>query len=82
MKASKLKELTDEELTQRERDLVEQLFRPRFQHATGQLDNPLSIRNIRKDIARIKTVLRERELSQKGKIHKSKNANRKKSSPE
>ena len=82
MKASKLRELTDEELTQRERDLVEQLFRPRFQHATGQLDNPLSIRNIRKDIARIKTILRERKLSQKGKIHKSKNANRKKSSPE
>lgn len=82
MKASKLRELTDEELTQRERDLVEQLFRPRFQHAAGQLDNPLSIRNIRKDIARIKTILRERELEQKGKIHKSKKANRKKNSPE
>ncbi|MFB0518320.1 MAG: 50S ribosomal protein L29 [Acidobacteriota bacterium] len=82
MKSSKLRELTDEELAQRERDLVEQLFRPRFQHATGQLDNPMSIRNIRKDIARIKTVLRERELSQKGKIHRSKKANRKKSSPE
>ncbi|TKJ34913.1 50S ribosomal protein L29 [bacterium (candidate division B38) B3_B38] len=68
MKPSKLREFTDEELVRRERDLVEQLFRPRFQHATGQLDNPLSLRNIRRDIARIKTILRDRELSQKGKI--------------
>ena len=68
MKASKLIELTDEELVQRERDLVEQLFRLRFQHATGQLDSPITIRNIRKDIARIMTILRERKLSQKGKI--------------
>jgi len=67
MKPSKLRELTDEELVQRESDLAEQLFRLRFQHATGQLDNPMSIRNIRRDIARIKTVLQERELSQKGK---------------
>ena len=67
MKASKLVELSDEELAQRERDLVEQLFRLRFQHATGQLDSPVTIRNIRRDIARIKTILEERELSQKGK---------------
>ncbi len=79
MKPSKLRELTDEELAQRERDLVEQLFRPRFQHATGQLDNPMSIRNVRRDIARIKTILRERELAQKGEVHKSKKAKRKKS---
>ncbi len=79
MKPSKLRELTDEELAQRERDLVEQLFRPRFQHATGQLDNPMSIRNVRRDIARIKTILRERELAQKSEVHKSKKAKRKKS---
>ena len=68
MKSSKLRELSEEELIQRERDLVEQLFRLRFQHATGQLDNPVNIRNIRRDIARIKTILREREPSQQGKI--------------
>jgi len=65
MKPSKLRELTDDELAQRERDLVEQLFRLRFQHATGQLDNPVSMRNIRRDIARIKTILSEREPSRK-----------------
>ncbi len=82
MKPGKLRELTDEELVQRERDLTEQLFRLRFQHATGQLDNPVSMRNIRRDVARIKTVLRERELSQQVKIPSPKRANREKSSPE
>ncbi|MBC7343425.1 MAG: 50S ribosomal protein L29 [Clostridia bacterium] len=45
-------------------DLKEELFNLRFQMATGQLDNPLRIREVRRDIARVKTVLRERELKE------------------
>ena len=44
-------------------DLKSELFKLRFQHATNQLDNPMRLREVRKSIARIKTVLRERELN-------------------
>ncbi|SHF09411.1 LSU ribosomal protein L29P [Caldanaerobius fijiensis DSM 17918] len=62
MKANELRELSDAELNRKLRDLKEELFNLRFQMVTGQLDNPMRIRLIRKDIARIKTILREREL--------------------
>lgn len=64
MKAIKLRELTDEELNKKVRDYKEELFNLRFQLATGQLDNPKRIRDVRKNIARCKTVLRQREIAQ------------------
>jgi large subunit ribosomal protein L29 len=65
MKASKLRDMTPEDLTTEERDLRAQLFRLRFQAATGQLESAPRMRNVRRDIARIKTILREMELGQK-----------------
>lgn len=61
-KVKELRELTDEELERELIDLKDELFRLRFQLATGQLDNPLRIREVRRSFARAKTVVREREL--------------------
>lgn len=63
MKAKDLKARSTEELENELTSLKEELFNLRFQHATGQLDNPLRIREVKRDYARIKTVLRERELN-------------------
>jgi large subunit ribosomal protein L29 len=60
MKARELRELSEEELQNKERDLADQLFKLRFQHSLGQLENAMKLRNIRHDIARIKTVLKEK----------------------
>ena len=60
MKADKVREMSAEELTARERELSEQLFKLRFQKSIGQLDNALKIRETRRDIARVKTVLRQK----------------------
>ncbi|HET6899937.1 MAG TPA: 50S ribosomal protein L29 [Vicinamibacteria bacterium] len=60
MKADKVREMSAEELTAKERELSEQLFKLRFQKSIGQLDNALKIRETRRDIARVKTVLRQR----------------------
>ena len=57
-----LRELTDEELAERLRESKEELFNLRFQMATGQLDNNRRLRTVRHEIARIYTILREREL--------------------
>ncbi|HOJ57129.1 MAG TPA: 50S ribosomal protein L29 [Bacillota bacterium] len=62
MKAREIRELSTDELNLRLDSLKEELFNLRFQVATGQLDNPMRIRQVRKDIARVKTVLRQREL--------------------
>lgn len=62
MRASELQNLTIQELDQKLLDFKAELFNLRFQLATGQLDNPMRIKAVRKDIARIKTVVREREL--------------------
>lgn len=62
MKASEIRARSTEELNNELASLKEELFNLRFQHATGQLDNPLRIKEVKKDYARIKTVLREREL--------------------
>ncbi|WP_438435312.1 50S ribosomal protein L29 [Gorillibacterium sp. sgz500922] len=62
MKASDLRNLTSAEIEQKMAGFKEELFNLRFQLATGQLDNPTQIRNVRKEIARAKTILREREL--------------------
>ena len=61
MKADKVREMSDDELRTRERELQEQLFRLRFQKSLGQLDNALKIRETRRDIARVKTVLRQKK---------------------
>ncbi|HCY49058.1 MAG TPA: 50S ribosomal protein L29 [Clostridiales bacterium] len=62
MKASEVRELNTVELEAKLADLKKELFNLRLSHATGQLTNPLALANVKKDIARIKTVLREREL--------------------
>ncbi|CAM4126800.1 50S ribosomal protein L29 [Kibdelosporangium persicum] len=60
--ASEMRELTEEELVLRLREAKEELFNLRFQMATGQLDNNRRLRTVRRDIAKIYTVMREREL--------------------
>ena len=61
MKPSKVREMGTEELKTKEGELQEQLFRLRFQKSLGQLDNALKIRETRRDIARVKTVLRQKQ---------------------
>jgi len=63
MKAREIKELTAEELLKRERELKEEIFNLRFQHSTGQLDNTARLKQIKKDIARVETVLRQKALN-------------------
>lgn len=62
MKAKEFRNLTTAEIEQKVGSLKEELFNLRFQLATGQLDNPIRIREVRRSIAKAKTVLREREL--------------------
>ena len=62
MAAEELRDLGDLELDERIDELKEELLRLRFQHATGQLDNPHRIGQVRRDVARAMTVRREREL--------------------
>lgn len=61
MKAKEIRTQSTQELQNELTNLKEELFNLRFQHATGQLENPLRIRQVRKDYARVKTILRERE---------------------
>ena len=63
MKPNKVREMSEVELNNELSNLKAELFRLRFQSATSQLDNPLQIKAVRKDIARIKTVLREKEIA-------------------
>ena len=60
MKIGELRNKTDNELESRERELTEQLFKLRFQRATGRMENPMKIREVRREIARIKTLLNEK----------------------
>ncbi|MHB1394274.1 MAG: 50S ribosomal protein L29 [Clostridia bacterium] len=62
MKANKVRDLSVKELEQKLVELKGELFNLRFQMATGQLENPIRVRDVRKSIARIKTILREKEL--------------------
>ncbi len=62
MKAQALRELTEDELQQKEREFAEELFNLRFQLATGQIEKVSRIAAVRRDIARVKTILRERQL--------------------
>jgi large subunit ribosomal protein L29 len=65
VKASKLRDLSSNELVDRVSELKSELFNLRFQQATGQLQNPIRLNQCRKDIARVKTIIRERELDLK-----------------
>lgn len=62
MKVKELRELTDAELGKNLDDSKDELFKLRFQMATGQLDNPMKLQEVRRKIARVKTIIREREL--------------------
>jgi large subunit ribosomal protein L29 len=63
MKANKFREMTNDALAAQEKELKSELFNLRFQSATGQLANPQRINDCKKDIARVKTIIRERELA-------------------
>jgi large subunit ribosomal protein L29 len=62
MKASEIREKTQSELDKELKELKSELFKLRFQLATNQLENPMRIKEVKKSIARVKTVMREREL--------------------
>ena len=64
MKATEIRKMSVEELSTKLNDLKKDLFMLRMQHATNHLDNPIKISNVRRDIARVKTVLREKQLGQ------------------
>ena len=64
MKASEIRSLSVDELQSKLVDLKKDLFMLRMQHATNHLDNPVKISAVRRDIARVKTVIREKELEQ------------------
>ena len=64
VKINEIRDLTEMELNQKLDELKAELFNLRFQHATNQLDNPKVITEVKRTIAKIKTILRERELAQ------------------
>jgi large subunit ribosomal protein L29 len=65
VKANNYRDLTSAELNEKVSELKEELFNLRFQLATGQLENPMRLREVRKNIARTKTAIREKELQGK-----------------
>ena len=62
MKANKVRDLSSLELEKELSELKTELFKLRFQLATNQLDNPMKVKTVKKDIARVKTIIRERQL--------------------
>jgi large subunit ribosomal protein L29 len=63
MKLDKIRNMSQAELATEELKLKKELFNLRFQHVTGQLENPLKMKEVKRDIARVKTALREKELA-------------------
>ena len=63
MKANEIRKMSGEELENKLKDLKKDLFNLRLQHATNQLDNPIRIAEVKKDIARVKTIIREQQLA-------------------
>ena len=61
MKVAEVRELTVDDLRAREKDLADQLFRLRLQKAMGQLESPIRLRTTRREVARIKTIIRQKE---------------------
>ncbi len=60
MKLEKIREMTETELNNEVKKLKNELFNLRFQHVTGQLENPIKMRDVKKEIARVKTIIREK----------------------
>ncbi len=65
MKSKEFKDMTNDELATKLQELKTEHFNLRFSHATGQLSNPMMLNTVKKDIARVLTILRERELKEK-----------------
>ncbi len=65
MKARELRDLSEEELKSKEEEVKDQLFKLKFQHTLGQLENAMKLKNLKKDIAKIKTILREKSEGKK-----------------
>ena len=65
MKASEIRNLSVQELNEKLSDLKSELFNLRFQHAINQLENPMRLCAVKKDIARVKTIIREKELAER-----------------
>ena len=63
MNLDKVREMSDVELQAELKKMKNELFNLRFQHVTGQLENPIKLRDVRRDIARVKTIIREKELA-------------------
>lgn len=63
MKGKELRELTKEELLKKRKDIKEELFNLRFQHSSGQLENTARLNLLKKDVARIETAVRQKELN-------------------
>ena len=62
MELNKMREMTDIDLTTELEKMKKELFNLRFQHVTGQLENPVKMREVKRNIARVKTIIREKEL--------------------
>ena len=63
MELKKMREMTEVELNTELGKMEKELFNLRFQHVTGQLENPVKMRELKRDIARVKTIIREKELA-------------------
>jgi large subunit ribosomal protein L29 len=66
MKPTELRELSDDELIQKDEEVKDQLFKLKFQHALGQLEDAMKLKNLKKDRARILTILKERKDPKEG----------------
>lgn len=66
MRPQQFRDLTEDELAAKERELREELFNLRFQRATGRVENPMRVRQVRRDIARARTIARQRTRARKG----------------
>jgi large subunit ribosomal protein L29 len=64
MKASQIRELSPDEMKRKVEELKQELFNLRFQHAIGQLESPQKLKQTKRDVARVSTILRQRELEQ------------------
>ncbi len=65
MKAREFRDLSEEELKNKEEEVKDQLFKLKFQHTLGQLENAMKLKNLKRDIARIKTILKEKSEGKK-----------------
>ena len=63
MEMNKFRQMTDVELSSELDKMKKELFNLRFQHVTGQLENPVKMRDVKRDIARVKTIIREKEMA-------------------